>query len=298
MLERPNHPQRQPLDVNGLLRQYGLRPRKSLGQNFLVDETALRQVAAAAEIDSDDVVLEIGAGLGSLTRHLAALARRVVCVELDGDLISILQGVLAEFPNVEIIQGDVMALNLIQLLGLGETSFAGEYIVAANIPYYITSALIRRLLECKPPPVRIVLTVQREVADRICAEPGEMNLLGLSVQVYGKAAIVGKIPAGAFLPAPKVDSAIIRVETYERPLIPIDMLDGFFRLAKAGFSQKRKTLRNALAGGMRWEPTQAEMVLKKSGIDPMRRAETLTILEWAALSETAAQLGPEQQNQT
>jgi 16S rRNA (adenine1518-N6/adenine1519-N6)-dimethyltransferase len=157
--------------------------------------------------------------------------------------------------------------------------------VVANIPYYITSALIRHLLEARLKPERLVLTVQREVAERINAGPGDMSLLALSVQVYGQPRAMGRIPAGAFYPAPKVDSTVMRVDLYHTPRIALPLLNTFFRLAKAGFSQKRKTLRNALAGGLHLDPTEAADLLKSAGIDPQRRAETLFFEEWERLVE-------------
>ena len=269
-----------PLDVPGLLKRYGLRPDKSLGQNFLLDEAALEKVVAAAAIKEGDAVLEIGPGLGSLTRLLAVQAFSVVAVELDAKLIPPLKEVLRSYSNVEIIQGDILALDPSRLMGAGETS----YLVVANIPYYITSALLRHLLEARHAPRRLVLTVQREVAARICALDGKMSLLALSVQVYGEPKITARIPAGAFYPPPKVDSAVVRVDLYEAPRIPVLSLALFFRLAKAGFSQKRKTLRNALSGGMRWEPQQAQGFLEMAGIDARRRAETLSLEEWGSLT--------------
>ena len=274
MSDLPNLP---PLKISDLLRQYGLRPSKALGQNFLVDEAALRQVVGVAAVTLEDVVLEIGPGLGSLTRYLATVARRVVAVELDRKLIAPLQNVLKTYDNVEIIQGDILELNL------AETITAPDYLVVANIPYYITSALIQYLLETNQKPARLVLTVQEEVAQRICAEPGAMSILALSVQVYGRPFIASKIPAGAFYPVPNVDSAILRVDIYPEPLIPIADLDMFFRVVKAGFSQKRKTLANALSGGMRWSKPVARAYIEAAEIDPKRRAETLDISEWGRL---------------
>lgn len=275
-----------PLDVPGLLRRYGLRPDKSLGQNFLVDPLGIQRVVQAANISKDQVVLEIGAGLGSLTRYLAAQARQVIAVELDGELIPILQAVLAPYLNVRIIQGDILAFEPAGLLAVQPASETVGYLVVANIPYYITSALIRHLLEARLRPERLVLTVQREVAERIAAGPGEQSLLALSVQVYGWPTVQARIPAGAFYPAPKVDSAVIRVDLYPTPRIPEPHLDTFFQLAKAGFSQKRKTLRNALSGGLRLAPLQAETMLRDAGIDPQRRAETVSIEEWSRLVES------------
>lgn len=266
------------LDVPGLLRQHGLHPEKSLGQNFLLDESALQQVVNAAEISPEEIVLEIGPGLGSLTRYLAVNARSVVAVELDHNLISPLIQIVSQYPNVQVVEGDILALDPVQLVS------QQEYVVVANIPYYITSALIRHLLEARIPPKRLVLTVQQEVARRICALPGQMSLLALSVQIYGLPEIIAHIPASAFYPPPKVDSIVLRIDLFPSPLIPTAQLDVFFQLIKAGFSQKRKTLRNALSGGLRLPPSRVEVLLIEASIDPMRRAETLAIGEWRHLA--------------
>ncbi len=215
-----------PLDVPGLLRQYGLRPDKSLGQNFLISDSALQTIVDVSGVTPVDVVLEIGPGLGSLTRYLAARASQVVAVELDQDLLTPLQQVLSAFTNVHIIHGDMLKLDPGQLVDLAGK--AGQpYLVVANIPYYITSSLIRHLLEAGSHPDRIILTVQREVAKRISAAPGDLSLLALSVQVYGQPKIAAAIPAGAFYPVPEVDSAVIRVDLYAEPRIPAGLLDTF-----------------------------------------------------------------------
>lgn len=268
-----------PLDAAALLRRHGLRASRRLGQNFLQDPHALERIAAAAGIAPDDLVLEIGPGLGSLTRYLAAAAGEVVAVELDERLFPPLQTVLAPYGNVRLVHGDVLAIDPRELVD------RPGYVVVANIPYYITSALLRHLLECEPRPRRLVLTVQKEVAARVCAGPGELSVLALSVQVYGWPQIAAQIPAGAFYPAPAVDSAVLKVELYAEPFVPAVHLETFFRLVRAGFSQKRKTLRNALAAGLRRPPAEAEAALRASGIDPGRRAETLSLEEWAALSQ-------------
>ncbi|MBN1145783.1 MAG: ribosomal RNA small subunit methyltransferase A [Anaerolineales bacterium] len=286
-----------PLDAPGLLQRYGLRPDKSLGQNFLLDEAALQKIVAAAKIQPGDAVLEIGPGLGGLTRWLALQARRVVAVELDAGLIPALEETLAPYSNVEVIQGDILALDLETLMGACAADIPLPYLVVANIPYYITSTLIRRLLEASYPPRRLVLTVQREVAERIVATTGKMSLLALSVQVYGSPMMIARIPPGAFLPPPKVDSAVVCIETYPQPRVPRPDLPLLFRLAKAGFGQKRKTLRNALSGGMRWTPQQAQQALTQAGIDPMRRAETLSLQEWAALAQAANRSSPQHEQQ-
>ena len=272
-----NRPPIPPLDAAAVLKRYGLRPDKKLGQNFLQDSSALEKIAKSAEIQANDCVLEIGPGLGSLTRFLAVSARSVAAVELDPDLIPPLKAVLTPHSNVRIVHGDILDLSISDLVD------QPGYIAAANIPYNITSAIIRHLLESKPKPRRIVLTIQKEVAERICATPGDMSLLALSVQVYGSPRIVAKIPAGAFYPVPNVDSAILRVDIYNEPLIPREMLPHFFKLTKAGFGQKRKMLRNSLSAGLHIKPAEAETMLKQAEIDPMRRAETLSIDEWGRL---------------
>ena len=267
------------LNTAAVLKRSGLRADKSFGQNFLQDASALEKIADAAEISGDDCVLEIGPGLGSLTRYLAVSAKEVTTVELDADLLPILRAVLTPYPNVRVVHGDILKLSISELIN------QPNYIVAANIPYNITSAILRHLLEGDIKPRRIVLTVQKEVAERICAKPGGLSLLALSVQVYGKPEIVATIPAGSFHPAPKVDSAILRIDIYDEPLIPSEFLNSFFKYIKAGFAQKRKMLRNSLASGLHIPPPQAEALLTSAKIDPMRRAETLSIEEWKGLCE-------------
>lgn len=266
-----------PLNAAAVLKQYGLRADKALGQNFLQDENILQRIAQAAEIQSADTVLEIGPGLGSLTRYLAVAAKQVTAVELDLDLLSPLKAVLQPYQNVRVVHGDILDLKISDLIQ------QPNYIVAANIPYNITSAIIRHLLESELKPRRIVLTIQKEVAERICAKAGDLSLLALSVQVYGKPSLISKIPANAFHPAPKVDSAILRIEIYPEPLIEKDLLNKFFKFTKAGFSQKRKTLRNSLSSGLHISTGDAESLLTSAGIDFIRRAETLSIEEWNTL---------------
>jgi len=267
-----------PLNAAALLKRYALRAHKGLGQNFLQDPFALEKIVSAAEIEPTDTVLEIGPGLGSLTRYLALAAREVVAVELDEKLLPPLKAVLSPYQNIRLIHGDILKL------APKELNVENKYLVVANIPYYITSAVIRHLLEQEPRPRRIVLTVQKEVAQRICAEPGDMSLLALSVQIYGKPRIAAHIPADAFFPAPKVDSAVLVVDIYPSPLIEGSLLDTFFKLIKAGFSQKRKTLRNSLSAGLHISSANAAELLTRTNIDPQRRAETLSIEEWEHLS--------------
>lgn len=267
------------MDPRSLLRQFNVKPKKSLGQNFLVDERVAARVVAAAELSPDDVVLEVGPGLGALTRHLAAAAARVVAVELDQRLLPVLQHTLADVHNVDLIHGDILELEPTALL-------PRAYKVVANIPYYITSALLRHLLEADIQPSLMVLTVQEEVARRIVAKPGDMSLLAVSVQLYGRARIVGRLKAGAFYPRPKVNSAIVQIDLspQARPSLGVTDVDLFFRVAKAGFGQRRKQLHNALTRGLGRPRAEIDAALVQAGIDPRRRAETLALEEWAALT--------------
>ena len=278
-----------PLDVRQLLREFNLRPRKSLGQNWLVDESVLACIVAAAELTPQDSVLEIGPGLGSLTRHLAERAGRVVAVELDGALISPLGRVLADYSNVTILQGDILQCDPSALVA------APHYKVVANLPYYITSAVIRHLLEADVSPSLVVLTVQLEVAQRIAAAPGKMSLLGVSVQFYGRPSIVTRIKAGAFYPAPKVDSAVVRIEPYDRPAVAVADRDRFFAVVKAGFAQKRKQLHNALVAGLARPQNEIATALERAGIEGRRRAETLSLQEWASLVRALVSTDDERQ---
>jgi 16S rRNA (adenine1518-N6/adenine1519-N6)-dimethyltransferase len=269
-----------PLPVQSILKDYALQPKKGLGQNFLVEDTYLQRIVEAGGVTRADKVLEIGAGLGSLTRYLAVSAGSVCAVEMDSRFTGILKKVLKDFPNVTLVNADIMEMDP------GEWMDTSGYLVVANIPYYITSVLIRHLLEAAVKPRRMVLTIQKEVAQRICAQPGDLSLLALSVQVFGSPRIAFNIPAGSFYPAPKVDSAVLVVELYGEPLVPLPDLKAFFALAKAAFSQKRKMLHNTLAGYNGLGSAGAQRVLEQAGIDPDRRAQTLSIEEWGCLTET------------
>jgi 16S rRNA (adenine1518-N6/adenine1519-N6)-dimethyltransferase len=272
--------------VAGLLRAHGLRPKKGLGQNFLADPAALARIAAAADLSSQDLVVEVGAGAGHLTRLLAEQAGRVIAVELDETLVELLREQLAGFSNVEIVHGDILQLPNLPIYQLPIPNLG--YKVVGNLPYYITSAVLRHFLEEPPRPRLIVVTVQREVAERIVARPGDMSLLAVSVQFYGQPRIVGRIPAGAFYPPPQVDSAVLRIDVGEQPAVALP--EGvserdYFRVVKAGFGQRRKTLRNSLSGGLALPPDQVEEALRQAGVDPRRRAQTLSLEEWAGATE-------------
>jgi 16S rRNA (adenine1518-N6/adenine1519-N6)-dimethyltransferase len=266
------------------LEQHGITPKKSLGQNFLHDPNALEKIVEIADIMPKATVLEIGPGTGRLTHILAREAARVIAVEIDDRLIPLLQSEFAALPHVEVIHGDILDLDLTGRL-------AGEpYVVVANLPYYITSAILRHLFEkMSPRPQRIVVTVQREVAERLVAAPGDMSLLAVSVQFYGKPQIAMHLKPAAFWPRPDVESAVVRIDVYATPPVDVPGEQAFFRVVRAGFGQKRKQLRNALSAGLRLDKTQADHLLIQSGIDPQRRAETLSLEEWAALTRAAAE---------
>jgi len=273
--------------------------KKSLGQHFLVDSSHLAQVVSAAELTPADLVLEIGPGRGVLTEELAARAAGVVAVELDDRLIVPLRSQFAAQPHVQIVHGDILALDplvlikdlnaalptLLAPLQLATGGGQVPYKVVANLPYYITSAVLRHLLEASWRPTRIVVLVQLEVAQRICAEPGDLSLLALSVQYYAQAHLLHRVPAQAFRPVPNVDSAVLRLDVRAAPAVAVPA-ETFFAVARAGFSQKRKQLRNSLPAGLQRPKTAVLAALEAAHIDPARRAETLTLAEWGELCGT------------
>jgi len=264
--------------ITAILDRYNLRPEKSLGQNFLTDPAILNKILRIADVGANDSVLEIGAGLGHLTAVLAQSAREVTAVEIDSRFIPVLEELLATYPNVRLIQGDILQLDPKDLI---ETS---DYLVVANIPYYITSRIIRNLLESERVPRSIVLTIQHEVAKRICAKSGKLSLLALSVRMYGEPNLEARIPAGAFYPVPKVDSAVVKIDLHRQPLLPDQQRSKFFEIVKAGFTHNRKTLRNSLSKGLGWPTDRTEKMLREADIDPRRRAETIKLEEWLELT--------------
>jgi 16S rRNA (adenine1518-N6/adenine1519-N6)-dimethyltransferase len=260
------------------LNALGIRPKKGLGQNFLIDPTHRARIVAAADLSRCDVVVEVGPGPGVLTELIAEQAGRVIAVELDDRLIPLLKSRFAQQPHVSIVHADILETDP------ADFTEGKPYKVVANLPYYITSAVIRHLLESQPAPNVLVLTVQREVAERMVAQPPDMSLLALGVQFYCTGKVVAKIPAGAFYPVPKVDSAVVRLDRRATPIAEDVSAEAFFEMARAGFSQPRKQLRNSLAAGLSMAPADVETWLAKAGIDPKRRAETLTLNEWAAVA--------------
>jgi 16S rRNA (adenine1518-N6/adenine1519-N6)-dimethyltransferase len=299
-----------PDDPLTLLQRYELWPRKSLGQNFLVDRSAPGKIADCAGITAADTVLEVGAGLGTLTAALALHAGRVIAVETDPQLVDILHTELLAYRNVEIVHGDILELDPAALLaGPGVVEAAANagsagadsgsplwgprlphYHVVGNLPYYITNAVMRHLLEATVRPARMVVTVQSEVAQRMVAAPNDMSLLAVSIQFYGDARICLRLKRGAFHPVPQVDSAVVRLDLYDTPPVEVSEVDRFFRIVKAGFAQRRKQLRNSLSATLQLDAPTVEAALQAAGIDPRRRAETLTLKEWGRVDGALAPL--------
>jgi 16S rRNA (adenine1518-N6/adenine1519-N6)-dimethyltransferase len=266
-----------PAQTRRLLRQFDLRARKGLGQHFLVDREVLAVITSAAEVAPDDIIVEVGPGLGILTRELAKKAGRVIAIELDDKLAVLLKERLASFKNVTIINDDVLKITPGDLLKGGFS-----YKVVANLPYYITSPVLRHFLTASAKPQMMIVMVQKEVAEAIAAEPGQMSLLSVSVQFYGKPEIISRVPAESFYPAPEVDSAILRIDLYPKPAVDVDE-SGFFDIVRAGFAAPRKQIANSLAQGLGLPKTEVLPVLKRADIAPQRRAETLSLEEWAGL---------------
>ncbi len=260
-----------------LLDKYDIQPKKSLGQNFLHDPNALDKIISVSELSPTDTVLEIGAGTGALTEKLAQTVKRVVAVELDDRLFTVLRAEMERYPNVELLFADILDVNLAEIMG------DDPYVVVANVPYYITSAILRMLLETSHRPMRLIMTIQTEVAERIIAKPPDMSVLAVSVQFYGTPDIVARFNPAVFYPRPEVGSAVLRVITHDAPVIDVPSETLFFRVVRAGFGQKRKQLKNSLASGLAIKSEEAGNLCTQVGIDPMRRAETLTLPEWAAL---------------
>jgi 16S rRNA (adenine1518-N6/adenine1519-N6)-dimethyltransferase len=265
-----------------LLRRYDLRARKRLGQHFLVNGQVLKVILSAAEITAEDTVVEVGPGLGILTAKLAEQAGKVIAVELDDTLARLLKERLSQLPNLTVINEDILKLDPQTLLSATSVR-SPQYKVVANLPYYITSPVLRHFLESSAKPVRMIVMVQKEVAQAIVAEPGERSVLSVITQFYGKPSIVSYVPARSFYPAPEVDSAVLRIDVYPAPKVNVSDAKGFFQMVQAGFTARRKQIANSLAQGLKLPKAEAARLLNKAEISPQRRAETLTIEEWAKL---------------
>jgi 16S rRNA (adenine1518-N6/adenine1519-N6)-dimethyltransferase len=251
------------------------KPKKSLGQNFLVDSRVAKKIISAADISSDDTVLEIGPGRGALTRHLAETCKRLVAIELDSELASELLARFSNDPGVEIIHGDARDVSVDQFINAGE-----RYKLLANLPYYAANRIVRRFLTAERKPSILVFMVQREVARTMAAQPGDMGLLSVMIQLYGSVKVAFTVPPRAFRPAPKVTSAVVRIDVYDQPALDLISDEDFFDLIIAGFSAPRKQIKNSLRNGLKVTSEIAGVMLEAAGIDPKRRPETLSVAEW------------------
>jgi 16S rRNA (adenine1518-N6/adenine1519-N6)-dimethyltransferase len=265
-----------PIWLLRLLRLYRIYTRRSLGQNFLIDQTILDRIVSAAKLNSDDLVVEIGAGTGELTEQLAERARRVLAIEIDPKLVQLLGDRFTDRDNVEIIQQDATTVDMADLTG-GET-----YRVVGNLPYSVASPILRTLLESSHPPTQILAMLQREVALRLVAPPGRYNLLGISVLIYAEPELCFEVPATAFFPSPEVSSAVVRLNVRASPLVP-DHRDEFFRIVSAGFAHSRKQIHNSIPRVLWSAQNVIDDVLLEAKIDPQLRAQNLTIDDWIRL---------------
>ena len=269
-----------------LLRRYGLRARKALGQHFLTDRLVLTKILDAAKLGPHDLVVEVGPGLGVLTEGLARRAGHVVAVEVDQGLASLLRQELYQYSNLTIVNANILDLEPGELLrrhGLEELARQGNYKVVANLPYYIAAPVLRHFLEASHKPSTLVVMVQKEVGETIVATPGHMGLLSLSVQVYGRPSIVARVPSQSFHPRPKVDSVVVAIDVYPEP--EVTDIDTFFQVAKAGFSAPRKQLHNSLAQGLDMPVQRVRDLLDSLNVDGRRRPSTLTLKEWDSLCQ-------------
>ena len=267
-----------------MLEKYKIHPLKGLGQNFLVNKGAVKRVINAADIKPDEVILEVGPGLGALTKELAKKAKKVIAVEKDRKMVEILKETLKGFENIEIVQRDILKSKL---------QIPKPYKIVANLPFHLTAPVIRKFLESANTPEEMILVVQKEVGQRICARVPDMNLLAVSVQVYAEAKIANYVSKKSFWPRPKVDAAIIKIQipkskfqNFAKFGLAKEKTDLFFKVVRAGFSQPRKQLINNLSQGLKLNRVKVEGWLKKNGIQSAQRAETLTLKDWINLIKT------------
>ncbi|MDO4711966.1 MAG: 16S rRNA (adenine(1518)-N(6)/adenine(1519)-N(6))-dimethyltransferase RsmA [Peptostreptococcaceae bacterium] len=267
-----------------IIQKYDFRLTRSLGQNFLVDADILNKIVDAAEITREDIVFEVGTGIGTLTYELALRAKKVIAIEIDKNLIPILEETLRDVDNVEIVNQDILKTDLNEL---SLTYAEGKPIkVVANLPYYITTAIIMKFLESGIPLDLFVLMIQKEVAERISAKPStkDYGSLTVALQYYAESELLCKVPRLAFIPPPNVDSSVIRLRARQKKEVQVENEELFFKVIRGSFSKRRKTIINSLSTYESFNKEQIASGLKKAGIDPKRRGETLTIDEFAKLT--------------
>jgi len=278
------------LKIKEIMKRYDVRPSKRLGQHFLMDESFLYKMIKAAEITKEDEVLEIGPGLGVLTLKLADYSRKVVAVEKDGSLIKILEDLLKNRKNVCLINEDVLKLDLNRIK---KDYFTNNYFkIVANLPYYITSPILMKVIENRDIISKAVVMVQKEVAERLASLPGSKSygILSIAVQLYSDVEIVSLVGKGAFFPPPKVDSAIVKLDLQKKAKVDIPDEKIFFKIVEAAFAERRKTVKNSLKNNLELSPEEVDTIFQKTDIDGKRRAETLSIEEFASICRVFMEL--------
>ena len=280
-----------PSEINEIRTIFGFRNSKSLGQNFLTDKNIIDRIIEGSGVGPEDLVIEIGPGIGVITREAAAVAKKVVAVEIDEDLLPVLQYTLGDLNNVEVVNQDILKTDLKALIAAQD--FAGKVRIIGNLPYYITTPIIMKLLEEGIDCETITVMMQKEVADRLKAAPGkkECGAISLMVQYFAEVNEIVKVPRTVFIPQPKVDSTVLRLDVLKEKPVAVEDEEYFFKVIKAGFAQRRKTVANSLS--VLGDVTRAEILeaLEKAGIDPVRRGETLNLEEYAKLSEALMHKG-------
>lgn len=276
-----------PRTIRSIQEKFGFTFKKGLGQNFLTSQNVLEEIVDAAEIDSG--VIEVGPGFGVLTSELAKNSNKVVTIEIDERLLDVLEYTLADYDNVKIVNADILKLDLHKLI---QEEFGDEKVsIAANLPYYITTPIITKLLEEKLPLKNIVVMVQKEVALRMAAKPSSKDYGAITVlcQYYTEPSVVTNVPASLFVPPPKVDSAVLKLKIREKTAVQVQDEKMFFRVVKAAFSQRRKTLLNCLCSNFSFPKEEMSALLEGIGIMPSRRGETLSLQEFADISDAITQ---------
>lgn len=269
-------------DIDNFLKENNIRLSKRLGQNFLISEKAIARLVEAADITGSDTIVEIGPGIGNLTKEMAKPAKQIIAIEKDERMCELLKKTLKDFKNVKIINGDALRVD-----DLISQFLKGGYKIAANLPFYITAPVIRKFLESDTPPKKMVLIVQKEVGERICSAYPDLNILAVSVQFYAKPEIISFIPKTCFLPEPKVDSVILKITpAYTDLSKDIKFREQFFKIVKAGFSQPRKQIINNFSNNLKVSKEETKTWLAKNNIKPEQRAETLEVKDWIKLSQT------------
>ena len=274
-----------PSTIREIRDRFGFRFSKSLGQNFLTDKNIIDQILEGSGITGDDLVIEIGPGIGVITREAAQLAHKVIAIEIDTNLIPILNWTLGDLENVEIVNQDVLKTQLNDLIA--KESFPGVVRVVGNLPYYITTPIIMKLLEDQVPAASITVMMQKEVADRLTAKPGtkDFGAISLMVEYFAEAKEIVKVPRTVFVPQPKLDSTVLRLDIRDEKPVQVEDEEFLFKVIKAGFGQRRKTLSNALSVLKGYDKATILRCLEEAGIDPVRRGETLSLEEYARLSD-------------